>query len=326
MKPMNERDPFRTGLVAIAVLGLVGAIIVILSVTNFGTTTYTAELEHTGGLRAGEDVQVHGVRKGEVTGIELEENHVLVTFVMDSEMDLGSRTTATVKVATLLGTHYLEVDPQGSGELADAQIPVERTSVPYNLQDVLESGAGALDELEPELLAEALTEMAATFGATSDEIGPALQGVARLSEVIATRSDQAGTLLRSARSVTDQLSASSADIVGLMAQTNLVITEVTARRDAIHRLLTETTELSQALTAIVNSTKGELAPALRDLDLVFDTLNAQDKQLQKVLDVMAPAVRYVANATGNGPYADLFIDPPALPADDVTCHERGDCR
>lgn len=325
MKPMNERDPFRTGLIAIAVLGLMGVAIVVLSVTNFGTTTYTAELEHTGGLRTGEDVQVHGVRKGEVTGIELEEDHVLVTFVMDAGMDLGSRTTATVKVATLLGTHYLEVDPQGSGNLADAQIPVERTSVPYNLQDVLESGAGALEELDPELLAEALTEMAATFGATSDDVGPALQGVARLSEVIATRSDQAGTLLRSARSVTDQLSASSEDIVGLMAQTNLVISEVTARRDAIHRLLTETTELSQALTAIVNSTEGKLAPALRDLDLVLDTLNHQDKQLQKVLDVMAPAVRYIANATGNGPYADLFVDPPAVPADDVSCHQRGDC-
>ncbi len=325
MKPMNERDPFLTGLIAIAILGLMGVAIVVLSVTNFGTNTYTAQLEHTGGLRVSEDVQVHGVRKGEVTGIELEEDHVLVTFVMDSEMDLGSRTTATVKVATLLGTHYLEVDPQGSGNLADAQIPVERTSVPYNLQDVLESGAGALDELDPELLAEALTEMAATFGATSDDVGPALQGVARLSEVIATRSDQAGTLLRSARSVTDQLSASSDDIVGLMAQTNLVISEVTARRDAIHRLLTETTELSQALTAIVNSTKGKLAPALRDLDLVLDTLNGQDKQLQKVLDVMAPAVRYIANATGNGPYADLFVDPPAAPADDVTCHQRGDC-
>lgn len=325
MKPMNERDPFRTGLIAIAVLGLMGVAIVVLSVTNFGTNTYTAELEHTGGLRTGEDVQVHGVRKGEVTGIELEEDHVLVTFVMDAGMDLGSRTTATVKVATLLGTHYLEVDPQGSGNLADAQIPVERTSVPYNLQDVLESGAGALEELDPELLAEALTEMAATFGATSDDVGPALQGVARLSEVIATRSDQAGTLLRSARSVTDQLSASSEDIVGLMAQTNLVISEVTARRDAIHRLLAETTELSQALTAIVNSTEGKLAPALRDLDLVLDTLNHQDKQLQKVLDVMAPAVRYIANATGNGPYADLFVDPPAVPADDVSCHQRGDC-
>jgi phospholipid/cholesterol/gamma-HCH transport system substrate-binding protein len=325
MKPMNARDPFKTGLVAIALLGVVGALVIFLSVANFGTQSYTAVLEHTGGLRVGEDVQVHGVHKGKVTGIKLEDDHVVVDFVLDSDVDLGSRTTATVKVATLLGTHYLEVDPLGTGELAEATIPMERTSVPYNLQDVLESGAGALEELDPELLAEALTQMAGTLGASQDEIRPALEGVARLSEVIATRSDQTGELLTAARSVTDQLAASSDDIIAMMKQTNLVVTEVTSRRQAIHRLLLETTELARALQSIVDSTKGKLQPALRDLNDVIRFLNQQDDQLQHVLEVMAPAARYVANAAGNGPWVDLFAHEPAMPADDVACHTRGDC-
>ncbi|WP_183093374.1 MCE family protein [Nocardioides stalactiti] len=325
MKPMNERDPFKIGLVAIVVLGIVGALVVVLSVANFGTKTYTAVLEHTGGLRSGEDVQVHGVSKGEVTGIELDEDRVLVTFVLDSDIDLGARTEATVKVATLLGTHYLEVNPLGSGELADDRIELANTSVPYNLQDVLESGADALQELDPELLADALSEMAGTLGASQDQIRPALEGVARLSEVIATRSDQTGALLTAARSVTDQLAESNDDIIGLMSQTNLVVTEVTARREAIHRLLVETTELARALESIVESTKGKLQPALRDLSDVMAFLNQQDDQLKRVLEVMAPAVRYVANAAGNGPWLDLFTDPPAIPADDTSCRLRGDC-
>ena len=195
MKPMNARDPFKTGLVAIVMRGVIAAAVILFSVVSFGTTSYTAVLEHTGGLRNGEDVQVHGVPKGKVTGIELDEDRVVVSFVLDSDIDLGSRTEATVKVATLLGTHYLEVDPSGAGELADGTIPIDRTGVPYNLQDVLESGARALDELDPELLAGALTPMAGTLGASQD-IGPALEGVARLSEVIASRSDQGGRCSR----------------------------------------------------------------------------------------------------------------------------------
>lgn len=324
MKPMTSRDPFKTGLVAIAILGLVGAAVLYFSIASFGTKTYTAVLEHTGGLRSGEDVQVHGVSKGEVTGIELDDDRVLVSFVLDSDIELGSRTEATVKVATLLGTHYLEVAPSGTGDLVDATIPLERTAVPYNLQDVLESGAGALDELDPVLLADALTQMAGTLGATQDEIRPALEGVARLSSIIAARSDQTGNLLTAARSVTDQLAASSNDIVEMMKQTNLVVTEVTSRRQAIHRLLLETTELSRALRTIVESTQGRLAPGLRDLNDVIEFLNRQDEQLQHVLDVMAPAVRYLSNATGNGPWIDLYT-PYAIPADDVSCHMRGDC-
>lgn len=326
MKPMSERDPFRTGLVAIVIMGVIGAAVLYFSVVSFGTKSYTAVLEHTGGLRAGEDVQVHGVPKGEVTSIELEDDRVVVSFVLDGDIELGSRTEATVKVATLLGSHYLEVDPIGAGTLADDTIPIDRTSVPYNLQDVLESGAKALDELDPELLAEALTQMAGTLGASQDQIRPALEGVARLSEMVADRSDQTGRLLTAARSVTDQLAESSTDIVALMKQTNLVITEVTSRREAIHRLLVETTELSRALRDIVESTRGKLAPGLRDLNDVIRFLNLQDDQLQHVLEVMAPAVRYVANAAGNGPWVDLYSDIPAIPADDVACHMRGDCQ
>lgn len=326
MKPVNEWNSFRIGLIGIGI-GLVIAVgVVVMSATNFGTKEYTAVLEHTAGLRKGEDVQVHGVVKGKVTAVELEDGEVVVTFVVDSEIDLGSRTEASVKVATLLGTHYLELEPLGGGTLAGDRIPLERTEVPYNLQDVLESGSGALDELDPQLLAEALTSMADTLGASSDEVGPALQGVARLSEVVANRSDQAGDLLESARNVSDQLSESSADIVDLMAQTNLVVSEVTARRDAIHRLLVETTGLSRALTEIVNSTKGDLKPALSDLNDVLDMLNREDETLTRVLDVMAPAVRYVANATGHGPWVDLYLQEPALPPDDMMCGSRGGCR
>jgi phospholipid/cholesterol/gamma-HCH transport system substrate-binding protein len=79
MKPINEFDPFRTGLVAIAVGLLMGLGIVGLSVSNFGTKTYSAELEHSAGLRVGEDVQVNGVPSGRVTKVELDEDVVIAT-------------------------------------------------------------------------------------------------------------------------------------------------------------------------------------------------------------------------------------------------------
>ncbi len=326
MKPMNERNPLRVGIVTLVILGLVGAGVLLLSVSNFGTKNYSALLQHTAGLRKGEDVQVHGVISGKVTGIQIQDDHVLVDFALDSGITLGDRTTATVKVATLLGTHYLEVDPTGTGTLANGQVPLERTSVPYNLQDVIEKGSEALDELDPDLLAKALTSMADTLGASQQEIGPALEGVARLSEVVSKRSDQVGDLMASTRKVTDQLSASSQDIVGLMEQTNLVVSEITARRAAIHKLLVEVTDLSQALSAIVKSTNGKLKPALQDVKAVLDTLNSQDKQLTNLLEQMAPAVRYVANATGSGPYLPLFVQAPAIPADDTTCKLAGTCQ
>jgi phospholipid/cholesterol/gamma-HCH transport system substrate-binding protein len=325
MKAMADRDPFRIGLLAIAGVAVGAIVVVVLSVVSFGTSTYTAVLEHTAGLRAGEDVQVAGVSVGTVKSVELADDDVVVTFTVDHDITLGSRTTASVKVATLLGTHYHEVDPHGSGSLAGGRIPLERTSVPYNLQDVMEQGTSKLEELDPVVLAKALTAVSNTLERSGDDVGPALQGVARLSELVSRRSDQTGDLLRAAREVTEQLDADSGDILGLMRQTNLVVTEVTARRAAIHRLLVETRTLADALTAIITQTRADLKPALSDLDTALASLRAQDRSLQHVLEVMAPAVRYVANATGNGPYLDLYLKGPALPADDSRC-ALGDCK
>ena len=314
---LSRRDPFRIGLLTLALGGLVGVLVVLATFVSFGTHSYTAVLAQTAGLRAGEDVEVYGVPKGEVTSIELAGDVVKVRFVLDDDIALGDRSTAAVKVATLLGTHYLAVTPAGSGR-ADT-IPLARTSVPFNLQDVLEKGTANLEQLDPELLARALTEASRTLTATNDQIGPALTGIARLSEAVQSRSDQTGELLAAARGVTSQLSASSTDIVGLMRQANLVIEEITRRRDAIHTLLVETTTLATNLGGVVDETRRDMAPAFRQLNAVLETLRDEDATLKDVLAKIAPTVRYFANATGNGNWADLWLEDPALPPDDLSC-------
>ncbi|MCW2857408.1 MAG: hypothetical protein JWR52_3023 [Marmoricola sp.] len=321
MKPLADRDPFRVGLVAMAVGVLVAGLVLVVTFVSFGKTEYHAILAQTAGLRVGEDVEIHGVPTGKVKSIVLDGDTVRVGFTVSSNLHLGTSTTAAVKVATLLGTHYLAVDPSGSGSLDT--IPLAHTSVPYNLQDVLEKGTGNLQKLDPVLLAKALTETSKTLTATSQNIGPALDGVARLAEAVQKRSGQTGDLIAAARSVTNQLSASSGDIVVLMRDGNLVLAEINSRRAAIHTLLTETTTLASNLASIVSSTKSDMAPALRQLNVVLTTLRSQDATLKSVLDQMAPTVRYLANATGNGPWGDLWLKSPAIPPDDLACRAGG---
>lgn len=323
MKPMSARDPFRVGLVTIAAGLLLVLLVVAISVVPFGKKTYTAMLEQTAGLKAGEAVQVSGVPVGKVRSIAIDSDHVKITFTVSRDIHLGPQTTAAVKVATLLGTHLLAVQPKGSGDLANDTVPLAHTSVPFNLQDVLEQGNRQVGELDPKLLAQMLTTMTNQLGPSSKDLAPALEGVTRLSALITARSGQIGQLLTAARSVSDQLSRSSGDLVDLMKQTNLVVSEVTARRQAIHTLLVEATRLSVNLDAVIDQTKGDVKPALTSMNQVLATLHGQDKMLSHVLDVMAPSVRYLANAAGNGPYVDLYLKGPAIPPDDVKCKLGG---
>ncbi|MGN6162766.1 MAG: MCE family protein [Marmoricola sp.] len=329
MKSIENRDPFRLGVAAIVVGLLVAVGVVVLSSLSFGKSTYTAYLAQSAGLKPKEDVQIAGVLSGSVTAVDLAGiGHcgpgtssttacVKVTFTVDDNVHLGAQTTAEVKVATLLGTHLLAITPTGSGSLVNGQIPLAQTAVPFNLQDVLNKGAQTLQQIDAKQLATLLDTMTTQLTPSTQDFGPALEGVVRLSTVVANRSGQIGDLLQAARSVTHQLSSSSGDLIALMQQTNLVVQEVTDRRQAIHLLLVETAKLAKNVNDIIGQTKADTGPALRALNGTLAELRSQDAVLRRVLDVMAPAARYVANAAGNGPYVDLFTCGSAIPPNDA---------
>ncbi|MGH3414394.1 MAG: MCE family protein [Marmoricola sp.] len=325
IKPLTSRSPFTLGVVTIVVGALVALGVVGLSRAHFGKGVYTAVLAQSAGLKPKEEVQVHGVRVGEVRSVALVGHTVHVSFTVSSDIHLGSRSTAAVQVATLLGTHQLLVTPRGGGDLARDTIPLGRTTVPFNLQDVMDQGTEKVEQLDGKRLARMLTTMTDQLSPAGKHLGPALKGVIRFSQVVSHRSGQLGGLLRAARHVTTQLSASSTDLVTLMKQTNLVVREVTRRRQAIHTLLTQATRLSHNLTAVIHDTRADVHPALQALNGALAELRAQDAALRRVFDAMAPAVRYVANATGNAPYIDLYAHPPALPPNDTHCNLEGQC-
>jgi phospholipid/cholesterol/gamma-HCH transport system substrate-binding protein len=315
------RDPFRVGLAALVATVLLGVLISVLSNVQLGKSGYVAHLEHTAGLRVSESVQVAGVDSGEVTGIAVEGDKVVVDFTVDNDIRLGRDTQAAVKVSTLLGTHYLDVDPIGPGELEDGVVPLSQTSVPFNLQDVIDKGTEAADRLDSALLGQALSEVAETLRAAGPEFLPALEGVDRISRVVSERTDQLGELLDSSRAVADQLAASSDDLITLMRRTNLVAAELTARRQQIRRLLRDVASLSATVRTLIRETDADFGPAMDNLQGLLEVLRAKDKELRTSLHNLAVASRYLANATGNGPWVELLIPD----TDDSThCAEGGE--
>jgi phospholipid/cholesterol/gamma-HCH transport system substrate-binding protein len=317
MKPIYQWNKYRTGLVGIGVLAFLSALVIGVSQMNVGARGYTVMLEHSAGIRKGEAVQVAGVDVGKVTSIELDHDQVKVEFTVDDDIRLGKETTVEVKVATLLGTHYLMVSPHGSGDLGDSAIPVSRSRVPYNLQDVIEEGTPAVNEYDTKLIEKSLGQIATVLNQAGGEIKPAIDGVGKLSTLIADRSDDVGRLLAAANSVTKQLSASTGDILELMKSSDLILDTLRTRRATIHALLTDLTDLGQQLNGAINDIKGDIGPTLRDLNTAIVTLKAHEKSLGQSVDALTLAGRYLANATGAGPWANLWANG-SLP-NNVSC-------
>ncbi|EFQ83010.1 virulence factor Mce family protein [Aeromicrobium marinum DSM 15272] len=310
-------NPRLMGLIGISAVAALGLAVLLLSVASFGQRTVTAVVEHTAGLRVGEEVQVAGVGVGEVTGIELTDTAVAVTFTIDADIPLGADTTAAVKVATLLGTHFLEVAPSGSGELPDDTIALARTSVPFNLQDVIEGVEGALTDLDETRLAEAMTVVAEVLEQTPEETRAAVAGVAELSAVAADRTDQLTRLLEASNSVTGQLNANRDDILALLDQSVLVLAELNLRKDTIDALLRDSLAMATQVTGLLAESEADLDPLMEGLTFALGELRANQDQITDAVQGLSLMAKYVANASGNGPWIDLHV--PFVVPDDLTC-------
>ncbi len=314
--PFRERNPVTIGLVSLAVLTTL--IVVALRAGDLpvigGGDTYHARFTEAGGLRAGDEVRIAGVRVGEVQEVELAGNEVDVKFRVDSGTDLGVATEAEIRVKTLLGAMFVALEPRGTGELAeDTVIPTSRTRSPYDIVEVFEGLAERSGEIDTEQLATAFDTMATLTRNTPEEFQEALAGLSELSANVAARDAELNTLLRNLEKVSSVLGERREDIVTLMEDGDKLFRALVARRQAVHDLLVATSQLSRELTGLVRDTRADLAPALDNLQSVVDLLNRNQENLDASLRLLAPFYRVFASTLGNGPWFDTIIQnmPPA---------------
>src|SRR3954453_4879812 len=316
MKPFRERNPVVIGAISLAVIAMMilGAFRAQDLPIIGGGDTYTAAFSEAGGLKPNDPVRIAGVRVGEVEKIELEGDHVKVTFRVKTDSQFGTETGAAIRVNTLLGAMSLALEPAGPAQLSTGkEIPVSRTSSPYDVVQAFSGLAQTADQIDTDQLAESLTTLSDLTRNTPEEFKAALSGVSRLSSNIADKNERINLLLTNLQRVSTVLDDRDQDIVDLMKQSDSLFQALVARRQAVHDILVSTSSLSSELSALVRQSRQDLNPALTQLDDVVGILNKNEDNIDNSLRLMAPFYRVFANTLGDGPWFDTYIQnmPPA---------------
>lgn len=315
MKPFRERNPVIVGAASITVLALL--LLAAFRAQDLpligGGDTYYAAFDEAAGLKSADAVLLGGVRVGQVDKVGLENGEVMVEFTVKTDVELGDETGAAIRVKTLLGSKYLSLAPAGEGQLAaDAVIPNERTTSPFDVTDAFEGLAETSNEVDTDQLTQSLTVLADLTRNTPKEFRNALAGVSALSSNLAARDDEINSLLVNLKRVSTVLDDRDDDIIKLMKDSDVLFRSLVERRDQIHAVLVATSQLSDQLTRLVRQSRADLKPALDQLKSVLDVINKNEDNLDASLRLMAPFYRVFANTLGNGPWFDTYIQnlPP----------------
>ncbi|WP_282776689.1 MULTISPECIES: MCE family protein [unclassified Nocardia] len=314
----GRRSTATVGRLGIGVVLLAVAAVFFLDRVPFlgAGTSYTAEFSEAAGLKKGNEVRIAGVKVGQVSDVYLDGDKVLVDF-RTSGAWIGDETTASIQIKTLLGQKYLALDPRGLNPAdPDTPIPLSRTLSPYDVVDAFTDAAAKFDQIDTAQLAGSMQVLSEAFATTPTEIRGSIDGIARLSSTIASRDEQLLKMFDALRGTTAVLADRNAEFERLLGSGGVLLAELNFRQQAIRQLLTGAETLAAELSALVKDNEEQMGTALTNLRTAIGTLNDNQANIAKTLELAAPFYELYANVMGNGRWFEAVIvnlSPPALP-------------
>jgi phospholipid/cholesterol/gamma-HCH transport system substrate-binding protein len=325
-RPLRELNQAWVAIIGSLVIGGV-----VLFAVSFGHLPFIARVHHyraefadAAGIATGDEVRLAGLNVGEVSNVELEGSHVLIDFTARDTIRVGRDSMLNIKIASILGQEYVELAPAGAGQLGENDvIPQSRTTSPYTLLQLLGSLSNETRQVDLKQLDTSLKIISDDLRGTPATTRAVLDGLSRLSQTIASHSDQLSSLIAGTQQVASTLASRQAPLVQLLDDADLVLQTIIQRRQVIHQLIVDSGSLGQQLTSLLQSNAAQIQPLLANLQSVTAVLAKDQTSLDQSVQLLAPFSRYFANATGSGNWIDITAPTLLLPDNVVVqCNGR----
>jgi phospholipid/cholesterol/gamma-HCH transport system substrate-binding protein len=308
MRTLTEFNRTRVGLMgALVTLLVVGVGQSFTSVPMlFATPTYYAQFADTGGISAGDKVEIAGVNVGLVRSLAIHGNRVLVGFSMPGRT-IGRQSRAAIRTDTLLGRKNMAIENRGADPLRPNDvIPSGQTTTPYQIYDAFVDVTKAATDWDIDAVKRSLNVLSETFDQTAPHLSAALDGVAKFSDTVGRRDDQIKQLLANAGKLTRVLGDRSQQVDGLLVNAKTLLGAFRQRSQALSILLSNVSAVSTQVSALINENPNAHR-VLEQLGTVSDELVKRKKELADVLVLLSRYTASLTEAVASGPYFKAIV-------------------
>ncbi len=257
-----------------------------------GVRVWRVSFEQTGGLGPSDEVQVNGIRKGDVQSMKLIGDRVLVELALASEIRLTHDSRISIRNVGLMGEKVIAVDLRGGGEPW-----TERDTIPgryeQGVTEVVASlgeAVGAIGELADEIRSVAgvlkkngdFAQTLKNFKTTSEELKAA---VAENRDMLRATLENFSAASKSAKSITTDHAKQVADAIDDFASAAEKLDRLSTRLDSLRWAL-------QSVTTKVDQGQGTLGKLVNE-DKLYSDMSASIQSLRALIaDIKANPKKY----------------------------------
>ena len=284
------------GLVIAFVVGVMAKINLDFAAPWASTHTLTARVVDADGIGVSSDVRIAGRLVGQITGVRAKGSYSEVVFhVDDSEWPLPKDSTASIRLATLLGQKYLQIEPG-----ADVQACRNDRSLCYGDNDVIpESKTKPVVDFDQILngfdktTRDHLTSLIRTVASgvqnqegTLQNLLPDLRQLSADSQTglntLAAENGHLNSILINLGTAADQLNASRNDLAGVIDNLNSVTGALAAHQAALRGQISN----GDALNITTDQVLGN--GGAQELNAALHVINTTGHRLDQLLTTLIP--------------------------------------
>jgi phospholipid/cholesterol/gamma-HCH transport system substrate-binding protein len=250
--------------VVVAALLSVFVVVSVLNLSHRNGTEYHALLADAAGLRAGDDVSVAGLQVGKVTGVDLRDDDVEVTFVVSGGQPVHTTTRTAVRYANLIGTRYLALLPPEAGGDAPrlrpgGTLPAVQSLPTVDLTAVFDGFQPLFDALDPEQVNQLSASIVGIFQGESGTVSNLVDQVGAITTHLAGRREVISTVITSLADLLSKVNDQGQALGSMIDSFGSVVGNLTEQRavlastiDGLSRFGTDAAALTRRSTDAIN--------------------------------------------------------------------------
>lgn len=236
----------------------------------------TAEFSRAVQVFPGNSVRVLGVDVGRIIDVTQTEERAEVTFrIEDPDLKLPEDVKATLVPVSLLGERYVQLFPAyqaGDAEYEDGRIPIERTSVPAEQDELLQGLQDYFGALDPDKVADFVTNAATILEGNGEGINRLIDKGTGAINVLANKKESLVGLIQELNTLTTSLATRQDAIARVIHSYNAVGRTINTNRDAVEGTIRGLNEAATELASLLIEHRDPLGKDVRMLTRTFRTL------------------------------------------------------
>lgn len=236
------------------------------------------EFARTYNLFPGSPVRVLGVDVGRVTDLSIEPGSdvVTVTIEVDGDVDLPADAGAVIVPEALLGERYVQLEPaytDGETLAAGATIPVDRTVVPFEFDEILDNLNQFVGGLDAPEVGRLFDNLATTLDGNGEEIGRTIDQAHEAIEVLADNDEELVSLASRLADLNTTLATRDQAIGDILEDWNTVTSTLASERTDLDGALNGLVRVTEQLGGLLRTHRASLESDIETLTRVGRTSN-----------------------------------------------------